>query len=415
MSKKIKIMTLSDHPLSPSGVAHQTKLMIDAMVKTGKFEFVCLGGAIKHEDYQPMRTSEWGEDVVIVPIDGYGNPDMIRSFIRTEKPDILWFMTDPRFFGWLWEIEDEIRPVVPMMYYHVWDNLPYPTFNRPYYDSNDAIVTISKVTDDIVRNVAPEVECIYLPHSVNNKVFQADEDLRRESRKSQGIDDKFVILYNSRNARRKQPGTLIYCFKKFLDRVGNDKARLIMHTQPYDQVGQNLESIVRELGLINGEVQFSTSRLTQQQLAALYNMADVTINIADAEGFGLSTLESLSCEKPIIVTMTGGLQQQVTDGENWFGVGIKPSASAVIGSQEIPWIYEDRVSNEDVIDALEKIYNMSHEDRVKMGKAGREYVLKEYHHDDYGQRWEKVFTEFHEKNGSWETRTNYNNWRFVKV
>ena len=96
---------------------------------------------------------------------------MIRSLIRNEKPDILWFMTDPRFWGWLWAIEDEIRPLMPMVYYHVWDNYPYPKFNRPYYLSNDVIATISKVTDDLVGTVAPEVEKHYMPHTVNTDLF----------------------------------------------------------------------------------------------------------------------------------------------------------------------------------------------------------------------------------------------------
>lgn len=36
----------------------------------------------------------------------------------------------------------------------------------------------------------------------------------------------------------------------------------------------------------------------------MYNMSDVTVNISDAEGFGLSCLESLACEVPVIVNMT---------------------------------------------------------------------------------------------------------------
>ena len=64
----------------------------------------------------------------------------------------------------------------------------------------------------------------------------------------------------------------------------------------------------------------------------MYNMADCTINISDAEGFGLGTLESLSCETPIIVTMTGGLQEQVTDGESWFWVWSEA------GKQSYYWI-----------------------------------------------------------------------------
>ena len=41
---------------------------------------------------------------------------------------------------------------------------------------------------------------------------------------------KFVCFWNNRNARRKQSGTLIFWWKQFLDKVGHDKATLLMHT-----------------------------------------------------------------------------------------------------------------------------------------------------------------------------------------
>ena len=81
--------------------------------------------------------------------------------MRTEKPDIVWIMTDPKWYKWLWQMEDEIRPLAPIVYYHVWDNYPAPKFNRTSYLSNDSIVSISKLTHDIVNTVAPEVENIY--------------------------------------------------------------------------------------------------------------------------------------------------------------------------------------------------------------------------------------------------------------
>ena len=56
---KITILTLSDHPLSPSGVGTQTKYMIEAMLSTGKYKFISLGGAISHEDYNPIKLEEW--------------------------------------------------------------------------------------------------------------------------------------------------------------------------------------------------------------------------------------------------------------------------------------------------------------------------------------------------------------------
>ena len=143
MDKKIKILTLSDHPMSPSGVGTQSTYIMEGMLRTGKYKFLSLGGAIKHPDYRPQKTEEWQDDWIIFPVDGYGSQEMVRSILRTEKPDIIWFMTDPRFWGWLWQIENEIRPNVPMVYYHVWDNYPYPKFNRKFYLSNDHIGTIS--------------------------------------------------------------------------------------------------------------------------------------------------------------------------------------------------------------------------------------------------------------------------------
>ena len=72
MTKK-KILVLSDHPLSPSGVGTQTKYFIEALLETGRYKFVCLGGAIKHNDYRPQKIDPYGEDWIIYPIDGTTN------------------------------------------------------------------------------------------------------------------------------------------------------------------------------------------------------------------------------------------------------------------------------------------------------------------------------------------------------
>ena len=210
MTKKIKVLTLSDHPMSPSGVGTQTKYMIEALLDTGKFQVYSFGGAIAHEHYDVQDVESYGEDWIIKPIDGYGNQNSIREFIHKWKPDILWFMTDPRFYPWLWEIENEVRPHVPMVYYHVWDNYPYPDYNRNFYLSNDFVATISKVTDDIVKTVAPEVESMHIPHAVSSNIFKKlDEKESQEYKKEslpENCQDKFIFFWNNRNAKRKMSG-----------------------------------------------------------------------------------------------------------------------------------------------------------------------------------------------------------------
>ena len=416
MSEKIKVFTIGDHPLSPSGVGTQSKYIIEGLLATGKYKFMSFGGAIKHPSHEPQTTEQWGEDWIIWPVDGYGTAEQVRAMIHQNKPDILWFMTDPRFYGWLWDIENEIRAHVPMVYYHVWDNFPAPMFNRPAYLSNDHIVCISKVTHEIVKAVSPEVDNSYLPHAVNGEIFQPMTDADRISvRKEKGLHDKFVCVWNNRNARRKMSGSLIYWFKEFLDKVGHDKACLIMHTDVKDQHGQDLEAIIHELGLIRGEILFSTLKIGAPDLAMMYNMGDLTINISDAEGFGLATLESLSCGTPILVNMTGGLQEQVTDGENWFGIGLEPASKAVIGSQLVPYIYEDRVNKEEFLAALTELYEMGHEKRHALGEAGRQYVQEKYNFENFAKEWDKTLTAIHEKHGSWTTRTGYQKYEFKEI
>ena len=115
-----------------------------------------MGGAVKHQAYNPVKVDPYGTDWIIYPIDGYGTPELIRSVMQKERPDAVWFMTDPRFYEWLWEMENEVRPHAPLVYYHVWDNYPAPEFNARFYNSTDEVVCISKVTHEILKKVAPE-------------------------------------------------------------------------------------------------------------------------------------------------------------------------------------------------------------------------------------------------------------------
>jgi glycosyltransferase involved in cell wall biosynthesis len=420
--KKIKVFCLADSPLAPSGVGTQTRYMIEGLLQTGRFQFVCFGGAIRHPDYKPIRTEEYGDDWLIYPVDGYGTQEQVRALLKAQKPDIVWIMTDPRFWSWLWEIDNEIRSVAPLVYYHVWDNLPYPTFNRKWYLSNDVVASISKVTDDIIRNVAPEVDLVRIPHAVNDNVFTRIEDEKLienfKKENSIGVDGdgnkRFTFFWNNRNARRKQSGSLMFWFNDFLDKVGRDKATLIMHTEPKDPNGQDLIAIRDKLKLDDDQFKLSMSKLSMEQLSVLYNACDCTVNISDAEGFGLATLESLATETPIIVNMTGGLQEQVTDGKEWFGIGINPSSRAIIGSQEVPWIYEDRISGEDLVTAMVEMFEKSEEERRELGKKGRGHVLKNYSMENYISLWDETLTRVHKDHGSWEDKKS-NLWSLSKI
>jgi glycosyltransferase involved in cell wall biosynthesis len=271
-----------------------------------------------------------------------------------------------------------------------------------------------------VAAVAPEVTRTYLPHAVASEVFNPvtteQKKIFRKENLGEANEDRFLIFWNNRNARRKQSGTLVFWFDEWMRSRGlEDKVMLMMHTDPYDVHGQDLAHIAEYLGLTENQILFSVEKLKLSQMNVFYNMADVTVNISDAEGFGLATLESLSCATPIIVTMTGGLQEQVIAGANQCGIPLFPTSKSIIGSQQVPYIYEDRINKDHFISALNNMYDMGEEGRNELGNNGRKHVLENYNFDNFQQRWLNLMLKIHEEEGSWETRKKYNRITFKEV
>lgn len=406
--KRKKILWLSDHPLIPSGVGIQAKYVISGLLNTGEYQFVCLGGAIKHPDYTPQMVGpeEFGQgNWIIYPVDGHGNKEQLREFLAKEKPDAIVLFTDPRFFHWVWEMEDEVRSVCPIVYWHVWDNDPLPDFNRPIYEATDFVMALSLKTYGILQGLGyPKDRFAYVPHAEPDDLFKPLEpdEILDAKRKNFGpfVDKEFIVMWNNRNARRKMTGDVMESFAKFAKRVGRNKVALLMHTQADDQEGQDVRANARNLG-IEDLLILSEARVSPEQLNLMYNCSDCVINISNNEGFGLGTLEAMFAGVPIVVNMTGGLQFQIGDWwqdltdfsdqdklekvarsrrstHRWFGQPVFPSVRNRVGSQTVPYIYDDRVNDDDVAQALEKLFKMGQSSRRKLGLEAREWATKTF-------------------------------------
>ena len=396
--EKYKIVLLSDHPLSTSGVGCQSRWLVNGLVNTGKYTFRCLGAAVKHDNYDIVTVDP---DFIIKPTDGFGNREMLRQILATERPDVLLLFNDPRFFLWVWEMEDEIHQVCPIAYNHLWDNPPTPKFNHVLYESTDLINCINHPTYEMIHEFFPE-KTNYVPHALPRELFfpidrqQSLENRRRLIGKER--EDHFVIMWISRNARRKMPSDILWSFKFFLDALqkkeGHKKATLIMHTDPLDAEGPNLYKVIDLLEIVDNVV-FSTKRLNFPEMNVLHNIADISINKSCNEGFGLPTLEAMQTCKPIVTIKTGGLTRQVVDHETGeeFGVGLDPEVKTCTGNQICPYIFEDYVSNETFANALMKMYEMGPQKREEIGKRAREHALKDYNIDDLIQKWDSSLTQ----------------------
>jgi len=414
MNKKYKVLVLSDHALSTSGVGTQTRHLVSGLLNKGCWTFRQFGAAMKHSDY---RTIVVNEDFIIKPIDGFGSRDLIRVTLATEKPDLLLIFTDPRFFTWLFEMEDEIHQICPIAWWHVWDNDPFPAFNDAYYKSTDIINCHSYMTYELIKDRYPG-KVNFIPHAIPDNMFFPLDQLTRMNYKRSILGsnkvDYFTGIWVNRNAKRKRPGDVLLSWKMFLDELqsttGHRKATLIMHTDPLDQEGPNLLAVADMLK-ISDNVIFSQERIEFEKMNVLYNISDFCLNISFAEGFGLGTLEAMSAGVPIVAAKTGGLTRQVVDHRDGSmnGVALDVDCRTLVGSQIVPYIYEDYVNCENVAQGIMKLFNLDNSSRENLRKKVRKYVTSEFSYqktiDDWHNSAIKLIETWKNERKDWEIRS----------
>ena len=418
MSKKKKILLLSDDLRMHSGIATVSKDIV--METLNEYDWVQIAGAIKHPDKGKVFDMSQGlEDfgikngyLKVYPTDGYGDGPLLREVMAIEKPDAILHYTDPRFWIWLYQMEAEIRRSIPIFYYNIWDDLPDPMYNELYYRSSDLLMSISKQTYGINNRILHDYEdwqTTYVPHGISQRRFKKvgdnEVDLMNFNDKFGLVDRKFRVLYSNRNIRRKMPGDVALAFKYFVDglpKEERDDCVLIFHCAPSDPNGTDLPRVCRHL-MPDYNVAFTYTINNGQQfddgmMNLLFNSADVYVNMASNEGFGLGSAEALTVGTPIIVNMTGGMQDQCglrdDDGnlltpDDYIELGsnhrgkykthgewvkpVYPASISLQGSPPTPYIWDDRCNPEDVAVNLREFYNLGREERKRLGALGTKF------------------------------------------
>ena len=449
--KRKKILLLCDDIRVHSGVATVAK---EIVLKTSQhFNWVQVAGAIQHPDegkkldLSESINNETGlEDasLILYPTSGYGSQELVRQMIKMEKPDGIFIITDPRYFSWLFEMENEIRRKCPIIYLNIWDDYPAPLYNKAFYESCDALLGISKQTVNINKIVLGDKTkdkiIKYVPHGLNWKVYKPLDKNSKEVQdfKNKTFDKKevdFVLFFNSRNIRRKQIPDTMWAFRMFLDKLPKEKAdkcRLILHTEISHEAGTNLEA-VKELLFDDkypNAIKFSTNKLSPDDLNLMYNMSDAQILLTSNEGWGLTLTEAMLTGNPIIANVTGGMQDQmrfVDENEKWFtpspevpsnnsgkykehgewAFPVYPACRSIQGSPITPYIWDDRCKPEDAADRIREIYDLSPKKRKELGLKGRKWALSEEAGFTTEMQAKRVIEAIDELFKTWEPRKRY--------
>jgi|TARA_R110002167_G_scaffold51321_2_gene148551 glycosyltransferase involved in cell wall biosynthesis len=418
-----RILLLCDDLRLHSGVGNVAKEMVTNTAH--HYNWFNLGGAINHPEVgkrfdlsEAIKDESGVEDaeVMVQPNNGYGSPEQIRRLLKEFKFDAIFLITDPRYFSWLFQIENEIRKDIPIIYLNIWDDYPAPMYNKAFYESCDALFGISKQTVNINKLTLGEKSkdkvIKYVPHGLNEQVFipitkensDYEEYIKFKESVFQNEDIEFVLFFNSRNIRRKQIPDALLAWKYFYDKLPKEKqskVKFLLHTEIVSEHGTDLMAVKDYLfGEDDKSIGFSTSKLDRKQLNYLYNLADAQILLTSNEGWGLSLTEALLSGTPIIANTTGGMQDQmrfVDEEGNWFTPSADvpsnhtgkykshgkwafpcyPTSRNLVGSPTTPYIWDDHCSPEDASAHIKTLYDMSSEERVALGQSGREWAMSD--------------------------------------
>jgi glycosyltransferase involved in cell wall biosynthesis len=452
--KRKKVLLICDDIRVHSGIATVAR---EIVIHTAHhFNWINIAGAVQHpEKGQRFDLSEdtnknagiEDSSIFLYPVDGYGDAELIRQMIKFEKPDAIMLITDPRYFVWLFQIENEIRKHIPIVYLNIWDDYPAPIYNKPFYEACDLLMGISKQTVNINKIVLGEVAknrmVKYIPHGLNDKIFRPIKESDKEyadvvSLKKQLFgksQPEFIIFFNSRNIRRKQIPDALMAFRLFLDKLPKEQAKkckMLLHTEQVSEHGTDLNAVIDLFFHEDypNNIVFTNMRASVHEMSLLYNMCDAQILLTSNEGWGLSLTEAMLCGLPIIANVTGGMQDQMRfefeDGtwidfdENFpsnhrgtikkhgeWAFPVYPTSRSIVGSPPTPYIYDDRCEAEDAADQIMAVYSLDKTERQSKGLKGREWAMSDEAGFTSTHQAQRVIDSFNQLFSTWKPRTKF--------
>ena len=411
ITNKHKLLIVADDPRGFSGVANQCRHICIRLAKQNN-EVIVVGVTNLQQLQPPSRVKlPTGEEIKIVQSNRFDDMGLILKLMKEEKPDCLVLFTDPHKFSNIWINASFIREKIPVYFVHVWDTHLVPDdtgtahYNLPIYECCDGIGCISKQTEWFVNKVyskavytkTPYIH--YVGHGSDKNIYkplppEAYVDVRNNLFGGKQYD--FVAMMLNRNQGRKKFSDLIEAWKLFtqsLPKEQADKCALVLHTEQVADVGTNLLEVAKALAP-STNIYFSAEKYPEEVINQVYNIADVVLNISNAEGFGLSANEAALAGKCTILNATGGLVDQIGFFDNgipiqWTKENYNNLASfqhgiwaypiygqrTIIGSPHTPYLYDYNASIDEVVKGLQYWYDVPKEERNCRGLLNRQFAL----------------------------------------
>lgn len=315
-------------------------------------------------------------DLVIYPAQGEANgSDCIGAHAKHFGADLVVTLYDnwafPLDYGQLFE--------APWLSWFPVDGKPVPQKSIARALAADYPAVFSKDGQQLMANAGVEVE--YLPYGLDCDVFEPGDKLK--ARQELGLPEiGFIIVTVAANkgypARKAWPEILM-AFKHFQAMHGD--AILYLHTRltPISKAGIHFGPLLRDLEIPKESIiavpqDALAVGIDNDDLAVLYQAADVMLLPSMGEGFGLPIAEAQACGCPVITHHCSSMPELTV-----YGQCIPPLQPFWVEGLEYWWGYP---SVERIVSALEITY-LSARDASEMGaimaKRAANYFRENYH------------------------------------
>ena len=439
MGRLPRVLLFSDDIRAPTGVGNMCRTFVEDTMNC--FEWIHIAVSRGSSDAGKRYKLHFpGGEVTMYTCDGFCQPELLSHVVGRERPEALVLMQDPAVWSWLFGNLDGFD-LPPIIFYTVWDNLPDPVFNRELYRACARILCISRLTFGIVSRLLPEPrqpDIRYVPHCGDPAIFSVipprspDEQLLRGVRERYFKNAQFKVFVNSVNQMRKRLPDIIMGFNSFSETHPEIDCALVIHAKTRSGDAADLIGVVQlcQPGT-RDRITINETGLSIKELNLFYNAADVTVNISSEEGFGLSALESMLAGTPIIVNVTGGLQDQCSfafqDGSEidqhtyiveksigwmprtslrWgaWAFPVWPVTRSLIGCPSTPYLFQDIVGSSALCQVLDECSKVGSEELRERGLKGREFALLHFDKDLMVDRIREAIESVIEIDGTRELR-----------
>jgi len=254
--------------------------------------------------------------------------DALSHYLKAYDPEVIITAFDIWVPGAKY-LPDVIKQFKNLIWIHhcTVNTAPLSPFLIPVFQNPNILVAPSGFVETLLKTIFMNV--VKIPHGVDTKIYRPNPKFKEEMKEKLGYKDKFVILCVNRNkGPQKNFPDLFHTYKTLLLNVKGAKENTILHIHSYanEPEGYPLEVLRDRAGLTewvkltkvkpsedwegieichendkNAMPHNPNFRLTEEEMAKLYNMADVHIVPSGGESFSFPVLESMACGVPNIV------------------------------------------------------------------------------------------------------------------